>query len=283
VFDGRASIGESPLAHPDGSLYWIDISAAKVHHYQIDKPDESWEFNEEIGCIVLGPTSTSLIVVLRNSIEFFDIPTRKRKKLATAGDIDPKLLRFNDGKCDALGRLWVGTYDEDIKTRGGLYCLDLDGTFTRRIDTIAVANGLAWSPDNRIMYHTDSLTNVIYAYPYDLENGTFGKKEVFIDLTASDELPDGATVDRDGNYWVAIHNRRKIVQFSPRGERLREISVPSPQPSMVAFAGSDYRTLYVTTARQNLGPEELLQYPQAGGLFAMQSEVAGLPSNTFAA
>jgi sugar lactone lactonase YvrE len=283
VFDGQASLGESPLSGPNNSLYWVDINARELHRYTTATPDTYWKFDEEIGCVALGPTPDTVVVALRNSIELFNVQTQEHRRLAKADDIDPKLLRFNDGKCDARGRLWVGTYDEDIKTRGGLYCLDLNQTFTKRVDDIAVANGLAWSPDNRIMYHTDSLTNIIYAYDYDLQTGTLGTKRIFADLTATDELPDGAAIDQAGNYWVAIHNRRKIAQFSPSGKRLTDIAIPVPQPSMVAFGGTDYKTLYITTARQNLSEEELLQYPEAGGLFALQTEYSGQPSYYFAA
>lgn len=281
VFDGKAKLGSSPLAAPDGSLYWIDISAGTLHNYTPETPDTTWEFNGEIGAIALGPLPDTILLAFQNTLELFDARTGTLVHFAAAEDIDPKVLRFNDGKCDAKGRFWVGTYDEDIKTRGGLYCLDLDGSFTKRLQNIAVANGLAWSPDNRIMYHADSVTNVIYAYDYDIETGDIGDHRIFADLTASDELPGGAAVDDEGNYWLAILNYRKIVKFSPSGERVLEITVPVPQPTTVAFGGPDYKTLYITTCRQDLKKEELRIYPQSGGLFGVQAGSTGLPAQQY--
>jgi len=96
------------------------------------------------------------------------------------------------------------------------------------------------------------------------------------------DRPDGGAVDSAGNYWIAFYRGGKVLQLSPRGERIAEYAVPAMCPTMCAFGGDDLRTLYVTSARQERAPEELARWPQSGGIFAMRVDVPGLPEPQFA-
>ena len=196
---------------------------------------------------------------------------------------DPSHHRFNDGRADRAGRFWVGTMNErrDVAS-GALYVLDAYFTLTRVLEGMMISNGLAWSPDGRTLYHTDTPTRTISAYAFDAATGAVTGKRMFARFEGETERPDGAAVDRDGCYWITFYRGGKVVRLSPRGERLQEYALPAMCPTMCAFGGQDLRTLYVTTARQTRQPDEPLHLPPSGGLLAMQVDTPGLPEPKFA-
>jgi sugar lactone lactonase YvrE len=163
-----------------------------------------------------------------------------------------------------------------------LYRLDPDFTLHELLGGITIANGLAWSPDGGTMYHADTDTRTVRAFDYDLDTGIPRNPRVFVRWTGATERPDGAATDSVGNYWVAFYRGGKVVQVSPHGQVLAEHPLPAMCPTMPAFGGSDLRTLYVTTARQQRPPEELAQLPESGGVFSKPVSVAGLPEHLFA-
>jgi sugar lactone lactonase YvrE len=196
---------------------------------------------------------------------------------------DPSHHRFNDGRADRAGRFWVGTMNERRDAASGaLYCLDEYFALRRAVDGITISNGLAWSPDQRTMYHADTPARAINAYAFDAATGTLGARREFAHFDGETDRPDGAAVDSDGCYWIAFYRGGKVVRLSSRGERLAEFPVPAMCPTMCAFGGPDLRTLYVTTARQMREADELARLPQSGGIFSMRVDVPGLPEPKFA-
>jgi sugar lactone lactonase YvrE len=147
---------------------------------------------------------------------------------------------------------------------------------------LTISNGLAFSPDGRTMYHTDTPTLTIHAYDFDPASGTPANRRVFAAFTAETDRPDGAAVDSEGCYWTALYRGGRVVRLSPAGRVLAEYAVPAMCPTMCAFGGADLRTLYVTTARQFRDADELARLPQSGGLFALQVDVPGCPEPAFA-
>ena len=81
--------------------------------------------------------------------------------------------RLNDGKVSPDGRFWAGTMDDrpDKEPVGELYRLGADHRCTRMADGVKVSNGLAWSPDGRTLYHSDSRGGAIWRYAHDLATG----------------------------------------------------------------------------------------------------------------
>ena len=92
---------------------------------------------------------------------------------------------------------------------------------------------------------------------------------------------DGAAVDTDGNYWVAMYEGAKLLQLSPGGDVIREIATPALCPTMPCFGGDDLKTLYLTTVRHQRSADELATYPESGCVFSMRVGVPGLPVNFF--
>ena len=196
---------------------------------------------------------------------------------------DTATHRFNDGRCDPQGRLLAGSMNEarDAST-AALYRLDADFSLTRVLSGMTISNGLAFSPDGRTMYHTDTPMQVVHAYDYDSATGTPTKPRVLVRFTAEGDRPDGAAVDSEGCYWSALYKGGKVKRIAPDGRVLSEHPLPAMCPTMCAFGGPDLKTLYVTSARQLRSADELARLPYSGGLFAMPVDVPGLPEPAFA-
>jgi sugar lactone lactonase YvrE len=290
--DTAALLGESPLWHPlEQCLYYCDIPGHHLH--RLDPATarlDSWDFDTDVSACVPARRG-GLVLTLRTGIVHFDPASGARTVLATA-PYDPAHERFNDGKCDPSGRLWVGTiYEPRDPALAALYCLDETGRLTRRADGITVSNGLAWSPDARTMYWSDTKAHTIYAFDYDPARGDLGERRVFARFERRAEgqpldtyggRPDGAAMDAEGCYWVAMFEGARVLRLSPRGEVLHELRLPVRCPTMPCFGGPDLRTLYITTSREKRPAEELAAQPWAGQVLQVRVDVPGLPAATCA-
>jgi len=163
-----------------------------------------------------------------------------------------------------------------------LYRLDPNLELAAMIPGVMISNGLAWSPDARTMYHSDTPARTVWAWDFDAATGAIANRRVFARFDGDKDRPDGAAVDREGCYWSAFYGAGKVVRLSPAGERLAEYPLAAMAPTMCAFGGPDLKTLFVTSARQRRDAEELERLPQSGGIFAMRVDVPGLPEPKFA-
>jgi sugar lactone lactonase YvrE len=161
---------------------------------------------------------------------------------------------------------------------GVLYRLDPEGTVTEWSRDIGIANTLAWSPDRSRFYFADTLQNTIWVYDYDAEVGSISNRRIFL-KNFDRGLPDGSCIDSEGYLWNCRHGGGCVVRVAPSGEIDRVIEMPVKNVTTCAFGGVDRKTLYIPTARADASPHERL----AGGLFAIRSEVPGLPENRFLA
>ena len=286
-------LGESPFWHPtEQRLYWVDIPGKRVARVAVDGvqasgPVEHWRLQEEPGCIA-PMQGGGLVLALRSGIYQAQQWGGPLHKLADA-PYDTGKQRFNDGKCDAQGRFWAGSlYEPKDQKLGVLYMLDGQGLH-RMADGVTTANGLAWSPDGRTAYWSDTAAHQVRAFDRDPATGVLTNARVFHHMQpkpagwawGSTEpyggRPDGATVDAEGCYWSAQYEGGRLLRIAPSGEVLAEVRVPALCPTMPCFGGPDLKTLFVTTARHGRSDSELAQYPGAGCVWAMQVGVAGLP------
>lgn len=295
-------VGESPFWHPDEQmLYWVDIPSKKIFRSNVFMGTvESWAMaaphDLEPGCIAPA-RSGGLVIALRDGIYRAHSWGGPLEKLAAALH-NTRISRFNDGKCDPLGRFWAGTIHEPRDAReAALYCLDSrDGhapALARMAGGATVGNGLAWSADGRTLYWADTTAHVIHAWDWDAAANTLQGQRVFRQfplkppdwqpgLPGYGGRPDGAAVDSQGNYWAAMFEGRRVLKLSPAGEVLAEIETPVQCPTMVCFGGDDLQTLYLTTARHGRPAAELEAMPQSGCVFSTRVDVPGLPVNFFA-
>jgi sugar lactone lactonase YvrE len=226
-----------------------------------------------------------MIVAMRSGVVLLDTETGALMPVADA-PYDPAKMRFNDGRCDAAGRFWAGTlYEPRDQPLGSLYCIER-GAIRDAGKPVTVSNGLAFSIDNRTMYHADTTAHRIMAYDFDPATGSIGEGRLFKQFSTDRShgyggRPDGAAVDCEDAYWCAMYEGGRILRLSPSGEVLREIAVPVRCPTMVAFGGPDLRTLYVTSARHNRPREEIAQYPLSGYVLALRVDVMGRPEPAY--
>jgi sugar lactone lactonase YvrE len=283
-----ALLGESPMWHPDEqALYWCDIPGHALHRFDPrSRRSERWAFDTDVGCCAPA-VEGGLLLALRSGFWHFD-PASGGRTLIDAPPYDPAGERFNDGKADASGRLWCGTLcDVRDQPLAALYCLE-HGRTARKAEGITISNGLAWSPDGRTMYWADSIAHVVFAFDFDVASGAIGKRRVFRQFrprAAGEPLtdylgaPDGAAVDVEGNYWLAMYGGQRLLQLGPDGALLRAVALPVRCPTMPCFGGADLKTLYITSAREGMKADELAQRPWSGCVLSMRVDVPGLPVN----
>jgi sugar lactone lactonase YvrE len=287
AFDTPMQLGECPLWHAiEGSLYWIDIPGQAVHRLQeSSQRHDCWSMPDEPGCIALHGDG-GLLVALRQGLFRLDTISGALTLLCEA-PYDTTRLRFNDGRCDAMGRLWAGTiYEPRDQELASLFCFD-HGVLRDACHPVTTSNGVAFSRNQRHMYHANTPAHCIYLYDFDQTSGSTSNRRVFrqfdMDKTAATYggRPDGAAVDSEDAYWCAMFEGGRVLRLSAAGEILQEISIPARCPTMIAFGGDDLRTLYITTGRKGRSAAELEQYPQSGCVFSVRVEVAGLLEHAY--
>ena len=274
--------------HPQQQrLYYCDIPGRKLHCFNPASGELThWNFETEVAsCAPMQ--GGALLLAMRDGLWRFD-PASGERTLLAEPPYDPAKERFNDGKCDPQGRFWVGTiYEPRDPALASLYCFSA-GKLVRSQGDITVSNGLAWSPDGRTMYWSDTKAHTIYAFDFDPASGALANKRVFASfppkqpgqaLDTYGGRPDGAAVDAEGCYWVAMFEGQRVLRLSPQGEVLRELRLPVRCATMPCFGGADLKTLYITTARENRPDAELAAQPLAGCVLALQVDVPGLPAN----
>jgi sugar lactone lactonase YvrE len=281
-------LGESPLWHPaEQVLYWCDIPGHALNRFDPKTGQHQvWPFDTDVACCA-PLMEGGLLLALRSGLVRFDTSTGKAKPLPGEPPYDPKTERFNDGKADAQGRLWVGTIDELREPKAALYRY-ADGKLDKMADKITVSNGLAWSPDARTMYWADTKAHTVFAFDFERAGGAISNKRVFVqfpvkavdqDLATYGGRPDGAAVDVEGHYWCAMFEGARLLRIAPDGSVAQEIALPARCPTMPCFGGADLKTLYITTAREKRPAEELAREPLAGCVLQLRVDVAGLPAN----
>jgi sugar lactone lactonase YvrE len=277
VLEARAQTGESPVWVPEEqALYWCDIPGKTLNRFDpATGANRVWPVPEEVGSFALREQG-GLVAALRSGFALIDLERGAVERLVDP-EADRPENRFNDGRCDRRGRFWAGTMNEPRTARSGaLYRLDADHRCERVADDVMVANGLAFSPDDRLMYWSDSRALTIWVFEFDATSGEVANRRVFARLEPHQGGPDGAAVDAEGGYWSACYRGARVMRFRPDGTIERKIRLPVSRVTMCAFGGPELRTLYITTARGGMSAEELRREPLAGGIFALDVDVQGM-------
>lgn len=282
-------LGESPLWHPaEQVLYWCDIPGRMLNRFDPRSgAHRQWPFDSEPACCA-PLMEGGLLLALRSGLARFDPASGALVPLPVKLPYDPARERFNDGKADAQGRLWVGTIYEPRDPAAAALYRYADGKLDRMADGITVSNGLAWSPDARTLYWADTKAHTVFAFDFERAGGAISNQRVFAqfpvkavdqDLASYGGRPDGAAVDAEGGYWVAMFEGARLLRLGPDGAVTREVALPVRCPTMPCFGGADLRTLYITTARDKRPVDELAREPLAGCVLQLRVDVPGLPAN----
>jgi len=261
-------------------LYWVDINNFQLHRFNPENGvDEFLQFEEEIGCFAFRRNG-GFILAMRSGFYFLSGWHTNLEKICDP-EADLEHTRFNDGRCDAMGRFFAGSYYPPKDYDGAnLWSIDPHGHVKKIADDLLTTNGIAFSPDNTKFYYSDTPKHRIYECDYDLATGSVSNRNVFHQFPHGQGRPDGAAVDTEGCYWAALYEGGRVVRLSPSGELLAEYELPARCPTMLAFGGESMTTVYVTTAGERSG-DELKEYPLSGSIFTFEAPVPGLPEFDF--
>ncbi len=242
----RCSVGEGPVWDvAEQALYYIDILEKKVMRWDPQSEDHrQWGVPDIIGSMALRE-SGGAVLALGDGIHTLDFDTGETRPLALLDPPNPE-VQLADGKVDRRGRFVFGTsHRKAQEPQGGLYSLSADARISQLDENLVLGNGPCWSPDDRTLYHADSMAHMIYAYDYDIETGRVSGRRDFFESSKYGPIPDGATVDADGNIWTAICEGGVVLCLSPQGQVLREIAMPVVAPASCMFFGPDLDRLFV--------------------------------------
>jgi sugar lactone lactonase YvrE len=268
-----ADLGEGPVwAGGEQALYWLDIPADRLHRMAADGQLTSWAVGQPAGAVV-PRASGGLVLAARDGFLAMDQASGALTSLAAVEQDRPE-NRMNDGACDRAGRFFAGTMADDERPgAGALYRLDPDLTVTTLLTGTGISNGIGWSPDERLMYYADSLTYQVDIFDYDPATGAIGGRRRFAAVGQGDVMPDGLTVDANGEVWVAVWGGGALLRLDPGGRIRETIEVPAANVTSCVFGGPDLDRLYITTAAgEGAG---------AGALFVAEPGVTGQPSHPF--
>jgi sugar lactone lactonase YvrE len=278
---GSNVLGECPLWDDSAAaLYWVDGRGPALYRCEPGGQPRRWDLPEIVGSFAFRVRG-GLLLALQTGLFTFDLDSGALSLFARPETGCPG-NRFNDGRCDRQGRFWTGTMSTvSREPRGSLYRVQGDGACARLIDGVIVPNSIAWSPDGRTMYFADTYRHCIWTFDFDTDAGEISNRRIFTE-TRGPGRPDGSAVDAEGCLWNCEYAGGRVVRYTPDGAVDRVVTVPADNPTCCAFGDRDLRTLYVTSARQRLSPDELARQPEAGSVFAIRTGVSGLAETRFA-
>lgn len=277
----RCGVGESPVWHArEASLYWTDIPQRTLWRFDPSSGNtDHWSIPEMAGCMAMTADGGWLLAMESGLFRTGRLVPGQAalapQRVATVRHSHDG-MRFNDGRCDRQGRFWAGTMVMDMSlaaTDGKLYRYDArSGALDMIRDEMITPNGLAFSPDGRTMYVSDShpARQAVWAYDYDVDSGTPSNGRLFIDMNVYPGRPDGAAMDEDGCYWICGNDAGQVHRFTPDGRLDRSVAVPFAKPAMCAFGGRALDTLYVTSIRTDDTD------PLSGAVVALRPGVRGV-------
>ncbi|MDI1275451.1 SMP-30/gluconolactonase/LRE family protein [Polaromonas sp.] len=288
LVDCRNATGESPVWHVAAqALYWVDIPARQLCRWQAATGQvTTWLAPEMLACIASCGPAAHWVAGLETGVFELRLHEDGRLEAKRLAEVHHEQdgMRFNDGRCDRQGRFVAGTMVRDMSLgarTGCVYSYENESGLKERLSGLITPNGLAFSPDGRTMYLSDSHPSVqmIWAFDYDTATGTPSRRRPFVDMNPLPGRPDGAAVDEDGCYWICGNDAGLVHRFTPEGKLDRSLAVPVRKPAMCAFGGAGLDTLFVTSIRPH--GVDLSDQPLAGGLFALRPGARGLAEPLF--
>ena len=267
------SLVEGPLWIPGKGLLFSDVILGGV--FCIDKTgsvDVVFEHRRGIGGMSLHEADG--LVVSGGKISFKPFEGGHSRVLLDK-DEPNGIVGFNDITTDGVGRIYAGSlgsspvFDDGLDAKAGdLYLIELDGSARKVAGDVLLTNGLGFSPDGKILYHSDSGRRKVNFYDVEKDGG-LGPKRVFAEMKTG--APDGLAVSEDGRVWVALAGGGKgVAVYSPRGELLEVIEIPQPLCSSVCFGGEDMKDLYIVSGSTGTHSEK------SGAVYKIRVDVPGL-------
>jgi sugar lactone lactonase YvrE len=282
----RDRVGESPVwSVAEQALYWVDIEGRCIRRFDwSSQTQQTWTLPERVGCMALSSRRTVIAAMETGVFEVRLADNPVPRLLASVRHASPH-MRFNDGRVDASGRLWVGSMQMDMSlasTDGALYCLDENGLSAPKVSGLITPNGSAFSPDGKRMYLSDShpLRQSVWTFDFDVRSAGLTNRQQWVDMRSLPGRPDGAAVDAEGRYWICGNDAGVVHCFTPEGALLRSVAVPVSKPAMCAFGGPELDMLFVTSITPS-APVEGFDACLDGAVFAIRPGVCGRAEPVF--
>jgi D-xylonolactonase len=267
-------LGEGPVWHPaEKRLYWLDIRRGRVLAYDPSANDSTIIYEgEKVGGMTVQADGSLLLLGSQGGIAC--MRGGKVHRLPPIKDSYEQGRRFNDAVADPAGRVYAGTMSEGDKT-GRLYRIDPDGTTCPVWHDVLTSNGMAFTPDCRQLYHTETRAWKIHLFDYDQPTGTLSNRRTFTDIPRDEKegMADGLALDEEGYIWSARFGGGVVVRYAPNGLEVARVQIPARKVTSVAFGGETLEDLYLTTA----GGDDRSADRLAGALFRARVGVRGAP------
>lgn len=281
AFPCQCFLGEGPIwIKKHQSFFWVDIENGTLFKMAFPSQEvKTFKFPGRLA-VALEGKGNELILGLDRSLIRFDLQTGKQEKLLEI-EQDFQLHRFNDGKVDPKGRIWIGTLSTLFtEGAGSLYRISEDLTVDKKLEDLTISNGMAWTEDQSTFYFIDSPTQKVQEFGFDAVSGDISFKRIAIDVPKEIGTPDGMCIDQEGMLWIAQYGGSGVYRWNPKtGELLDKIELPVPHITSCAFGGPNLDQLLITTAQENLSPDQLSQFPQSGDVFLVQVRIGGFETN----
>ena len=276
VFDERkCSLGEGVFWHPEREqLFWFDINAKQLLT-QGAKGPYHWQFEEHVSAAG-WVEKTILLVASSKALIRLNIETGDQTVICEL-EADIEATRSNDGRADPWGGFWIGTMGLSAEKEAGSIYRFYKGKLERLHQNLTIPNSICFSPDKKFVYFADTRQEKIWKQNLDQDSGwPIDEPSIFIDFKAQGLHPDGSVCDSEGFIWNAQYGASRLARYSPEGWLDRVESFPASQVTCPAFGGKFFDTIFVTSASQGLGDEDLKVQPLAGKVFHFESDTVGL-------
>lgn len=278
LVDAEAQVGEGPVWDPAAQvLWWTDINGRNMHRFDPSTgEDRVYELGVRVGCFALRQAG-GFMLAAEHGFWAWDSNAGRLEHLL---DVEPGLTdnRMNDGGCDRQGRFFASSMNlaTPRAPTGSCWRLHPDLSVDRGAADLHIGNGIAFSPAGDRFYLADTTVGKVWVHAYDGATGGIGEGAVFADYAGREGLPDGATVDAEGCYWLAAVRGGRVDRFTPEGVLERSIEMPVTMPTRPMFGGRDLDRLFVTSIRVD-------GEPLSGGLFVVDGlGCKGIPEPRFA-
>jgi sugar lactone lactonase YvrE len=274
--------GEGPWWDSENrTLLWVDMVGRMV--YRSDPllgTSRSWA-QPDTTAAAIGTSNGGTLVLLGSGLAMLDELTGAvtwHEQVAGHGDV----VRFNDGACDPEGRLLFGSKTGDPAAQpGALYVLEGRRPARRAFTPMVTSNGVAWSTDGRTLFVVDSASRSVKVLSYDLDGGLVtGQRDEW--ATPGPGSPDGMAIDVDDHLWIAMYGAGRVLRVAPGGRVVDVAHLPVTGVTSCTFGSDGYDHLYVTTSPFSLEATERASQPEAGSVFAIRTNVTGVPDRRFA-
>ena len=268
IYDDRpCELGEGPLWHPERKqLFWFDIVNKRLMTRANDEP-QSWDFAEHVSAAGWVDRDT-LFVASETGLWRFGLENGQ-KELISPVEADNPVTRSNDGRADPWGGFWIGTMGKVKRDGAGTIYRFYQGKVTPIVNAVTIPNAICFAPDRSCAYYSDTVSGTVMRQPLEPENGwPEGAPEVFLDLADEGLNPDGAVVDKAGNFWNAQWGAWRVACYSPEGKMIGKVSFDAAHTSCPAFGGPGLSTLFCTSARENVSDENAAKSDKHGMTFA---------------